>query len=215
VTARVILADDSIVALDKPVGLLTIPGRKGSEESLWRLVERQFGHRLFVVHRLDRETSGVVVFARSAETHRVLSQAFEHRRVEKHYRARVFPAPPAPEVTLRSMVVSARRGFMRVAAPGEAGREAVTDLRVLGSFPSGEALLDLQPHTGRTHQLRLQLAELGSPIVGEPHYRQLGGASALPAERLWLHALSLDFEHPATGERVSIEAPAPDGLVLD
>jgi 23S rRNA-/tRNA-specific pseudouridylate synthase len=83
---------------------------------------------------------------------------------------------------------------------------------VLGLLPSGEALVDLRPLTGRTHQLRLQLAELGSPIVGEPHYRQLGGVSPLPAERMWLHAFSLEFDHPASGMRVKLEAPLPEGL---
>ena len=209
---RILFADDSFLAVDKPAGLLTIPGRKAGGESLWGLVEKHLGQKLFAVHRLDRETSGVVLFARSAEVHRTLSHAFEHRRVEKHYRARVFPAPSVSEATLRSQLVEARRGFMRVARPGQTGQEAITQLRVLALLPSGEALLDLQPLTGRTHQLRLQLAELGSPIVGEPHYRQLGGASALPGERLWLHALSLELAHPRTGEPVKLEAPLPEGL---
>jgi RluA family pseudouridine synthase len=212
VNERILFADDSLLAVDKPAGLLTIPGRKAGGQSLWRLIEQHLGQKVFVVHRLDRETSGVVLFARSAEIHRTLSLAFEHRRIQKHYRARVFPAPSVTAATLRSQIVEARRGFMRVARPGQTGQEAITELRVLGVLPSGEALLDLQPLTGRTHQLRLQLAELGSPIVGEPHYRKLGGASALPAERLWLHALSLELAHPRTGEVMKLEAPIPEGL---
>jgi 23S rRNA-/tRNA-specific pseudouridylate synthase len=90
----------------------------------------------------------------------------------------------------------------------------VTDLRVLELRPSGEALVELRPLTGRTHQLRLQLAEAGSPIVGEPHYRQLGGAAPLPADRLWLHALSLELDHPVTSRRFKIEAPPPRELTV-
>jgi RluA family pseudouridine synthase len=214
VTLSWIHADDLLVALDKPAGLLTIPGRKIDEPSLWRLAEAKLGARLYAVHRLDRETSGVVVFAKSPEAHRALSQAFERRLVRKKYLARVFPPPPETEGRLVARMVSGRRGFMRIARRGEASREAVTDYRTLGLLPSGEALVELEPLTGRTHQLRLQLAELGAPIVGETHYRQLGGVRPLPSERLWLHAQSLALAHPATGDRLTIEAPCPIGLQL-
>jgi tRNA pseudouridine32 synthase/23S rRNA pseudouridine746 synthase/23S rRNA pseudouridine955/2504/2580 synthase len=214
VNAQILLADEWLVAADKPAGLLTIPGRRAEGASLWRLLEEELGQKLYAVHRLDRDTSGVVVFARSAKSHRVLNQAFEHRQVEKHYRARVFPAPSELQSTLRSELVPARRGFMRVARPGERGQEAVTELRTLGVLPSGDAIVDLQPHTGRTHQLRLQLAEMGSPIVGEPHYRKLDGAVPRLAQRLWLHALSLKLGHPETGEPIELVAPLPEGLIL-
>ena len=211
---KILLADEWLVAVDKPAGLLTIPGRRAEGGSLWRLLEEELGQKLYAVHRLDRDTSGVVVFARSAKSHRALNQAFEHRRVEKHYRARVFPVPIELQATLRSQLVPARRGFMRVARPGEDGQEAITELRSLGVLPSGEAIVDVQPRTGRTHQLRLQLAEMGSPIVGEPHYRKLGGAAPLPGERLWLHALSLKLAHPGTGEPLELVAPLPDGFAV-
>ncbi len=207
-------ADDLLVALDKPAGLLTVPGRKIDEPSLWRLAEAQLGARLFAVHRLDRETSGLVVFARSPEVHRALNQGFELRQVAKEYRALVFPPPREDAGQLSARFISARRGFMRIAKPGEVGQEAVTDYRVLGRLPSGEALVELRPLTGRTHQLRLQLAELGSPIVGEPHYRQLGGATPRPADRLWLHARALELTHPATAQPLRLEAPLPEGLKL-
>jgi tRNA pseudouridine32 synthase/23S rRNA pseudouridine746 synthase len=212
VSTDVLFADAFLIAVSKPVGLLTVPGRNLGEASLWRLLEHQEGHKLFAVHRLDRETSGVVLFARSAAAHRSLSQAFERRLVEKIYLARVHPAPSVSPVTLRSAMVAARRGFMRAARAGESGQEAVTDLRVLRRSSSGDAIVELRPRTGRTHQLRLQLAEAGSPIVGEPHYRQLGGAAPLPGERLWLHALSLEFDHPTTSQRLRIEAPPPPEL---
>jgi len=204
--------DEALVALDKPTGLLSIPGRTAEAPSAWKLAETQLGQRLYAVHRLDRETSGVLMLAKSPQTHRLLNEAFEKRRVEKRYRARVFPAPEDDAGRLVSRLTHARRGFMRVAKPGEEGQEAVTLYRLLARFPSGEALLELEPLTGRTHQLRLQLADLGSPIVGEPHYRTIGGPVPLPAERLWLHALSLELGHPLTGERVKYQSLAPEPL---
>jgi RluA family pseudouridine synthase len=207
-------ADELLVAMDKPAGLLTIPGRDLDEPSLWRLAERELGGRLFAVHRLDRETSGVVLFARSPEAHRSLSRAFEQRDVRKEYRALVFPPPGATEGEMRSRMAKGRRGFMRLARPGETAQEAVTGYRVLAVLSSGQAVVALEPLTGRTHQLRFQLAELGSPIVGESHYRQLGGATPLPSERLWLHALSIELMHPGTGRSMKVEASAPPVLRL-
>lgn len=206
-------ADAALVAFDKPAGLLTVPGRDANAPSLWRLAEAAGGQRLWAVHRLDRETSGLVLFARTAESHRALSQAFEARHVAKRYLARVSPPPVPAEGTLRGGLVAARRGFMRLARPGEAGQSAETDYQTL-EVRGDEALLDLRPRTGRTHQLRIQLAELGSPIVGEPHYRPMGGPGlhAKAGARLWLHAAGLVIDHPVNGQRLELSAPSPPGL---
>jgi 23S rRNA-/tRNA-specific pseudouridylate synthase len=179
---------------------------------LWRLAEAARGERLWPVHRLDRETSGLVLFARTAQVHRTLSLAFESRNVEKRYLAQVAPPPSATEGALESTLVAARRGFMREARPGEHGVLAQTGYRVLKTA-ADRALVELRPITGRTHQLRLQLAALGSPIVGEPHYRRLEPLTvALPASRLWLHAARVALAHPLDGSPLVIEAEAPEGL---
>ncbi len=203
--------DESLVAVLKPAGLLTIPGRTPGAPTLREELERLVGERLLVVHRLDRETSGVVVFARSEEAHRRLCLAFERREVEKRYLAWVAPGPVAPGGEIVQDLVPARRGFVRVARAGEHGQRAVTGWTLLG--PRGEgALLELRPLTGRTHQIRIALAEAGMPIVGEPHYRSPEGVRPRPGVRLFLHAHRLAFAQPATGEAVEIEAPPPREL---
>lgn len=220
--------DAEVLAFDKPAGLLTIPGRDLLAPSLWRLAEVTIGARLWAVHRLDRETSGVVIFARTAVAHRALSMAFEQRLVQKRYLARVAPRPPSATAELLHRLVPARRGFMRLARDGEGGQLAQTRYRVL-AVSANEALVELLPLTGRTHQLRLQLASMGSPIVGEPHYRACEEAHRQVADqpapvstekgcresepsRLWLHAHQLRLAHPLTAVALLIEAPPPTGL---
>ncbi len=205
-------ADDALVAFDKPAGLLTIPGRRAGEPTLKEEGEKALGRPLWTVHRLDRETSGLVIFALGPEAHRALSMAFERREVEKRYVALVHPAPARDEARLEGPLAPARRGFMRPARPGEKGAIAVTSFRVLRRLAGGRALLEVRPETGRTHQIRLQLAEAGSPIVGEPHYRSSAGVRALPGPRLFLHAAALSLRHPATRARLSLEAPLPAGF---
>jgi tRNA pseudouridine32 synthase/23S rRNA pseudouridine746 synthase len=210
--------DPCLVAFDKPAGLLTIPGREGGEEHLlgqgFRLLASAGSapKKLFTVHRLDRLTSGLVLFALDPTSHRLLCIQFERREVEKRYLALVHPAPAVQEGTLVANLVPARRGFMRRSHPGERGVEAVTGYRVVDPEGSEGALLELTPQTGRTHQIRLQLADLGSPIVGEPHYRSTGGVKAREAHRLWLHGWRLGFRHPATGAWTTLESPPPEEL---
>ncbi|MHB8419627.1 MAG: RluA family pseudouridine synthase [Myxococcales bacterium] len=208
----VLWQDDAWVVFDKPSGLLTIPGRRAGEDSLKGAGERLLGRALWTVHRLDRETSGVVAFALTAEAHRALCLAFERREVEKRYLALVAPAPRAEEGRLEDALVPARRGFMRLARPGEKGAVAITSYRVRSRIDGGRALLDVRPETGRMHQIRLQLAEAGCPIVGEPHYR-FRQLHAEPAPRLLLHAWTLTLRHPVSGAPLTLEAPPPPELV--
>ncbi|MHB1843483.1 MAG: RluA family pseudouridine synthase [Deltaproteobacteria bacterium] len=210
-TPEILWRDEAIVAAGKPSGLLTIPGRRPGGTSLHAELERHLGERLFIVHRLDQGTSGIVLFARTAEAHRGLSLAFERRQVEKVYRALVSPSPIATEGEIVQELVSARRGFVRLARPGETGQRAVTRWRRVAVRADG-ALLELRPLTGRTHQLRIALAEEGMPIAGEPHYRSSAGLRAATAPRLWLHAERIAFDHPTTGERLELLAPPPPEL---
>jgi RluA family pseudouridine synthase len=210
--------DRQVVVFDKPPGLLTIPGRQAGTdhvlgEGFRALAAAGLSHKkLFVVHRLDRLTSGLVLFALDAESHRALCLQFQRREVDKRYLALVFPLPETSEGTLVSRLVPARRGFMRQARAGEEGVEAVTGFRVLDASRAEGALLELTPRTGRMHQLRVQLADLGCPIVGEPHYHPIGGSAARSAQRLWLHSWRIRFRHPASGESTTVEAPPPREL---
>jgi tRNA pseudouridine32 synthase/23S rRNA pseudouridine746 synthase len=207
--------------VDKPAGRLVIPGRGAPERSLQQELEERFG-RLWVVHRLDRGTSGVLVFARTAEAHRAMNLAFDRREVEKRYLAIVRGAPPA-EARLDAPIAPARRGRMRPARPGDPrAKEAATLVRLVESYPAREALglpalalVEALPETGRTHQIRVHLAWAGTALAVDPDYGEKGplvaGGEVLLA-RTPLHATVLSLRHPATGEPLRVEAPWPEDM---
>jgi tRNA pseudouridine32 synthase / 23S rRNA pseudouridine746 synthase len=185
VSAPVLFEDDYVVAVAKPAGQPTIPGRGEVGEALNAEMERRQGRKLFVVHRLDLEASGVVVFAKDAETHRLLCAQFEGREAKKIYVAAVSGAMTGEGVIDAPLK---EFGSGRV-APSPDGRKSRTRWRVERTFRSA-ALLRVEPETGRRHQIRAHLCALGHPILGDPRYgpppRPVGGAP-----RLMLHALSL------------------------
>ncbi len=214
---EVLHQDAALLAVAKPPGRLVIPGRGPAERTVQAELEEGFG-RLWVVHRLDRGTSGVLLFARSAEAHRAVNLAFDRREVGKRYLA--FVRGPLPD-TLRidAPLAPARKGRMRLARPGEAhAKEAATAFRVRERFARAEvtALVEASPETGRTHQIRVHLAHAGAPLCLDPDYgtgeplREEGGATLL--DRTPLHAAALELAHPATGARLRLEAPLPDDL---
>src|SRR6266702_3415965 len=176
----ILFEDAHLVALDKPAGRLVIPGRGPPERSLREELEERFG-RLWVVHRLDRGTSGVLVLARTAEAHRALNLAFDRREVEKRYLAIVRGVPPAA-ARLDAAIAPARRGRMRPARAGDPrGKAASTVVRLLESYPAREALglpalalVEALPETGRTHQIRVHLAWAGTPLAVDPDYGEKG-----------------------------------------
>ncbi len=210
----VLHSDDHLVAVAKPPGLAMIPARgEPPADSLHKRLERQLGQRLWVVHRLDRDASGLAIFARTAESHRELSLAFEHRRVAKRYVALVLGALAPPRGRIDRALHEARRGKMRPAEPGEDGaREAVTDYAVARSFASGTVTVsevEARPLTGRQHQLRVHLRSAGAPILFDDVYgRATLEQEALreaPVRRLALHALALELPGPAGP--LSLECP--------
>ena len=212
--------DDDVLAVDKPPGRIVIPGRGVPEPTLQEEAQAAYG-RLWVVHRLDRGTSGVLLFARSAAAHRALNLAFDGREVLKVYLALVRGTPP-PRARLEGAIAPARRGRMRIAAPGEArGRPAVTLVERLEAFAASPplpalALVEVRPETGRTHQIRVHLAAAGTPLAVDPAYGDPGplldGAGTPLLSRTPLHALSVELPHPSTGRRLRVEAPVPDDL---
>lgn len=203
-TPRVLHEDARLVAIDKPAGPVVVPGRDGGPSILAELSASR-GERLWVVHRLDAGTSGVLVFARDAAAHRHLSLAFEGRDVEKVYLAVVRGVPPWDAITVEVPLHAARRGKMRPAAPGEQGaRDARTDLRVI-ERGTDRALVEARPRTGRQHQIRVHLRYAGFPLLLDPLY----GARTHPEiDRTPLHAARIDLPHPDGGRRV-IESPLP------
>ena len=200
--------DDAILVVVKPAGLLTIATERERERTayrlLWDYLRSKQGSkqaRPFIVHRLDRETSGLLVFAKSEAAKRTLQAQFEARTAERVYRALVEGRPAREQGTLESRLAEDRMLRVRSA---ERGRVAITHYRVLAARRE-HSLLELRLGTGRRHQIRVQLAESGWPIVGDVTH----GGPRSGAGRLCLHATRLGFDHPVTGARVVFESAPP------
>lgn len=217
--------DANLLAFDKPAGVTVIPARdEALTQSLRGQLEAARGETLWVVHRLDRDTSGVLLFARDAQTHRALNLQFEARQVQKTYWALAAGAPLPAHGEIHIPLHAARKGRMRPALSGEGGAlEAHTTLAVRARWPLAGALqiaeLDLYPHTGRQHQLRVHLRALDAPLLGDPLYRlpearrpQLPSAVLAWPARLALHARRIAFAHPHNGRAMVIEATLPEAL---
>lgn len=208
---RLIHLDEWIVVVDKWSGLLSVPGI-GPEKAdclASRVAAAHAGAR--IVHRLDRDTSGVIVLARDAESHRRLSNAFERRAVEKTYRAIVAGQPTHDSGTINLPIrKDLDRPPLQMVDPIH-GRPSVTHWRVLDRSSSADAsLVELTPETGRGHQLRLHLLSIGHPILGDDLYAP--PERKAQARRLCLHAHTLAFDHPASGEPSRFEAEMPFSL---
>jgi tRNA pseudouridine32 synthase/23S rRNA pseudouridine746 synthase len=207
----VLFSDPSLVVCDKASGLLSVPGI-GPEKAdcLVARLQRDFpGAR--IVHRLDRDTSGVIVLARDADAHRTLSMSFEAREVDKTYEALVAGHVAADRGTVDLPLRKEALGSARQIVHATEGKPSRTDyeVRERGSDVSGFAWtrVQLTPHTGRSHQLRVHMLAIGHPILGDELYAE--GAARTARPRLSLHARTLSFTHPATGARVAFEAPCP------
>jgi RluA family pseudouridine synthase len=208
----VVHEDDAIVVLDKPAGVCVIPPRSVDvRECLRHQVEQRLRAKVWIVHRIDRDTSGVVVMARTPEAHRILNDAFAGRRVSKTYWALVSGEPASPQGVIDVLLVPGRKGRMRPARPGEEGLDATTGYRVLArypgdaSVPASASLVELEPRTGRQHQIRVHARAAGCPILGDRLYASQVVRERAP--RLMLHALRVRFEHPASRAEVAYEAP--------
>jgi RluA family pseudouridine synthase len=189
--APILFEDESLLVVDKPAGIAVIPGR-GEEpgDALRGRLEAARGAGLFVVHRLDRDTSGVLLFAKTAAAHRAYSMAFEARRMEKAYEALVAGAPPAAAGVCEIPLVPGRKGRVNPAPPGRADAwPCRTAYEVLRRPSPRLTVVRFRPATGRQHQLRVHAAALGAPILGDPLYAFGDARSAAP--RLMLHASEL------------------------
>ncbi|MBV1904266.1 MAG: RNA pseudouridine synthase [Marinosulfonomonas sp.] len=202
---KILHHDHQVLLVDKPSGLLSVPG-KGAHLSdcLIERVQRVFPEAL-LVHRLDRDTSGVMIFALSPAAQKHLGQQFEKRRTKKTYVAEVWGkvVPRTGTVDLPLIVDWENRPKQKV--DHENGRAAQTDWRVVRHTENGTRMR-LYPKTGRSHQLRVHMLEIGHPILGDPFYAT---GRAREAPRLMLHAENLRFLHPDGGAGMSISAKCP------
>jgi tRNA pseudouridine32 synthase/23S rRNA pseudouridine746 synthase/23S rRNA pseudouridine955/2504/2580 synthase len=212
------LGPKGLLAVDKPPGMLVIPGRAGEDEEgvcVRDAVARQLGREIWVVHRIDRDTSGVLLLALDAESHRTASMAFERGEVKKTYLALVQGVVRAP-LDIDLPLMEARKRKMKVAPPGRLGKPSRTLVRPVQTFAKA-TLVACEPMTGRQHQIRVHLMAKGHPLLVDHQYgrrqplleKDLGGVGdAVVLDRTPLHASTLEI--PSLGFRA--EAPLPADL---
>lgn len=211
--------DPDLVVVDKSAGILTVPTARGESNTLVQRLRRHLGRgrpfapRLTVVHRLDREVSGLLVFARSEATAQALQADFARHRPEREYAALVAGVLPRDAGTFASRLVTGK-GLQRFSTErDDIGEEAVTHYRVERRLAAA-TLVTVRLETGRRNQIRVHFAEAGHPILGETRYRpDLARHPAWSAGRLALHARLLAFVHPTTGQALRFESPLPSEFV--
>lgn len=196
--------DAAILVLDKPAGLLTVPGKlEGRQDSLITRLQAARWDAL-LVHRLDCDTSGVIIFARTKQAQGFLGQEFEQRRAQKTYIARLH-GQLVEDTGSIDLPIGSDWDYRPRQKVRPDGKPALTDWQVIDRS-ADETRVRLTPHTGRSHQLRVHMLALGHPIVGDQIYAPDRSAQY---PRLMLHAETLSLHHPASGQRVSFSAPPP------
>lgn len=218
IALSIIFENDDLLVVDKPAGMVVhpAPGHAGGT-----LVNAVLGHdpalegvgdeqRPGIVHRLDKDTSGLILVAKNDGAHRELQRQFKAREVEKTYLALLDGHPPTAQGRIEAAIGRDMRNRKRMAiVSGERGRASVTEYKVIETFEA-HALAEAHPLTGRTHQLRLHFAYLRCPIVGDAVYGRHN--ATLPLKRHFLHAARLRFNLPGTGQPLTLEAPLPPEL---
>lgn len=210
---KIIHGDDYLIVLDKPAGLSVLPdGWEKDSQYLVRLLEDRYG-KIYVVHRLDKITSGVMVFARDAETHRALNIQFENHEAQKTYHAIVEGNPKWEEKVAKHPLRANVGHKHRTMVDDKRGKPSETRFRVIKRYQarteqgrSEAALVEAKPMTGRTHQIRVHAYALGHPLVEDVLY---GSRDRYGIPRPMLHAQTLSLIHPTTKERVKFSAPHP------
>jgi RluA family pseudouridine synthase len=219
-------SDDALLATDKPAGILSIPDRYDPDAPVAEAMLAKEWGRLYVVHRLDKDTSGVLLFARTAAAHKALGEAFESRSVSKAYRALVRGSPSWDETSCDLPLKADGDRLHRTIIDARRGKPSETAFVVIARYKDC-ALVEARPATGRTHQVRVHLAALGHPCVCDPLYgdgkplllsklkRRYKGdlLDERPlVSRAALHALWIEVPHPSTGAPLKVEAPLPKDL---
>lgn len=210
----ILLERPSLLVVNKPAGLTVIPAR--NEEAAGCLTHRlqsERGERLWVVHRLDRETSGTMVLARSAAAHKLLCEAFEARRVEKSYTAFCQGAPAAMRGVITAPLLKLSGGGCRVGSEAEGAQKATTGYRIVGHWDVADVKVckvEATPLTGRQHQIRVHLLSIGLPLLGDRRYAPAAAVALAP--RLALHAAALRLPAILGEAAVSVTCPLADDL---
>jgi 23S rRNA pseudouridine1911/1915/1917 synthase len=210
---RVVHLDDALAVVDKPAGLVVHPAPSHRGPTLVDELAEILGgggdpERPGIVHRLDKETSGLLVVARDDAAHAALQEQVREREVERIYLALAGGRLASRTGTIDAPIGRSARQRHRMAVSGAASRQARTHFTALELLPR-ETYLEVRLETGRTHQIRAHFAAIGHPLTGDPTY---GGAARYGLERQFLHAHRLGFRHPRSGERLEFTSPLPDDL---
>ena len=209
---RIAYEDEHLLVVDKGPGVVMHPARGHGEGTLAQLLAASAAggdpERAGIVHRLDRDTSGLLVISRSERAHRRLQAALRRRQIEREYLTLVRGRPPARSGTIEAPIGRDPRVRTRMTVGGAHAREARTHFTLERAL-AGASLLRLRLDTGRTHQIRVHLCAIGHPVCGDPEY---GTAGVFGLRRQFLHAARLAFDHPFTGERVDVLSPRPADL---
>ena len=205
-TPQMLFADDSLLALEKPAGMLSVPGRgEEKQDCLWSWATREFPDAQ-IVHRLDMATSGIILLGRGKAMQSALSRLFAERRVEKQYEAIVAGRTDA-EGTVALPLICDWPNRPRQMVSFEHGKPSLTEFQRLNFEGADCTRVRLLPHTGRSHQLRVHMQAIGHPILGDEFYAPPADRDAAP--RLLLHASLLSFVHPVSGRKVVLVSTVP------
>lgn len=205
----ILYEDEHLIVVNKPAKLLSVATDREKTRTAYHMVTdyvkaRRVDDRIFVLHRLDRDTSGVLMFARDAQTKELFQSRWNEIVTRRGYLAVVEGVPKPAQDTIRSWLVETDTHLSFSGAPGKGAREAVTSYQIVKAG-NGYALLDISIETGRKNQIRVHMKEKGCPVAGDKQY----GARTNPIGRLCLHANELSFTHPATGEALTFKAKMP------
>jgi 23S rRNA pseudouridine1911/1915/1917 synthase len=204
--------DQHLLVVDKPAGVVVHPARGHESGTLAQALEGRVAGgepgRAGIVHRLDRDTSGLLVVAKNDQVHRALKSMLSSRRLRREYAALVEGRPPSRTGTIDAPIGRDRRDRLRMSLDTDTPRAARTHFEIRQRLPTS-TLLQVSLETGRTHQIRVHLASIGHPVAGDPLY---GHAGRYDLERQFLHAERLAFPHPVSGEEVDVRSPLPEDL---
>ena len=205
----ILFEDEHLIVVNKPAKLLSVANEKEKTRTAYHMVtdyvkSQHIDNRIYVLHRLDRDTSGVLMFARDPETKELFQSRWNEIVTRRGYKALVEGTPRPERDTIRSYLVETKTHMIFSGDPGPGAREAITNYEVVRTG-GGYSLLDISIDTGRKNQIRVHMKELGHPVAGDKQY----GARTNPIGRLCLHAGELSFLHPLTGELTTFTAKTP------
>jgi 23S rRNA pseudouridine1911/1915/1917 synthase len=210
----IVFEDEYLLVVDKPAGMVVHPAKGHSQGTLAQMLAGVArggdSQRAGIVHRLDRDTSGLLIVAKSEQAHARLQAALAARQIRREYLALVQGRPPSRNGTIEAPIGRDPRVRTRMAVGGQFARDAVTHFTLERELPES-SLLRLRLETGRTHQIRVHLQAIGHPVAGDPEY---GTAGLYGLRRQFLHAVALKLTHPITGEPIEVASELPEDLRL-